>query len=131
MKRIFSISCFFILVVSFAQNDEVERMNQKLQDSTVKISVEPDILKCYLGSYFLKTEAMELSVKIVLDDNKLFYEEKRGERTFKAELHSISKTKFKFKENEAIVQFNTTTTSYTPSFTITINGDSYTCIKLE
>ena len=94
-----------------------------------KKRLESDGLKCYVGTYLLHTDTFEIVVEIILKENRLMYFEKRGNRTFEAELHPLSSTKFFFKENNAIVHFNNTTNCDTPSFDISIDGETNKFIR--
>ncbi len=106
----------------------VER--DKLTAISNKERLENNLKKCYIGTYLLHTETLEIVVEIILKEDRLMYIEKRGGRTFEAELHPLSSTKFFFKENSAIVHFNNTINCETPSFDISIDGKTNKFIRM-
>jgi len=129
MKITCSITALLISAMSFTQNEKVENKDQEALEQTTPFTVESDVLECYIGTYVLHTDTMELVVEIILKEDRLLYNEKRGGSTFEAELHSLSSNKFFFKENDAIINFVTSVNCESPSFDITINGATYKCMR--
>ena len=131
MKKVILLFVTIVIPhISFTQNGKAEHKVGEPMEQTIQIVVEPEVLKCYVGTYLLRTDTLEIDVEIKLNEDRLMYIEKRGNRTFEAELHPLSSTKFFFKENNAIVHFNNSINCETPSFDISIDGETNKFIRM-